>query len=890
MAKFTTNLKSIVSSTFLIGALALSGCGGGGGDSGQDKGQAAAVNPYVITNDAAQAVTQGQFKSVDGYLSRSNKVLLSAGGAASATFRLGIDKKGYYKAFTWTGQVSPAVQDSAAITIRHGAGETKIAMEQQGHSGQWRLLGVFEFDPLGKNEIELASQNGGALVVDAVRFEYLGREPLRLQFEINTMVGGENAAPALPDAEINKPYSESVVVLGGTRPYRFSIEAGVLPSGLVLDQNLGQISGTATNVSSNPFTLSVTDAAGARITVQIELVVEDASVEVNNPIDIGETKAKPLDGNPVGTPPDLSDLIGVLYRIPEGSWAKVNLNLFSAAWPPAELRTLIGAANPSPRKIIEAWSSFAWDPNRGELWIFGGGHANYTGNDVYRWRGTTRRWERASLASEIKQNDLGYWEAFDGPDRAPASAHTYDNNMFLPIADRMLVWGGAAYNHGGTFVKKASPTATTVRRTGPYMFDPNRADPNKVGGTDGSHVQRVSPHPEILGGNMWQNRDMYVNVAALVSGATATPNWHVSGCTGYAVENGKDVAYVAAGAPQNNLFRYVVNDVNDPTKDTFTKVGGYKLNSPENQPSCAYDPVQKVFFKRNGSNSYPFIYWGLSNPGFANWQVKPIVTDPTGEFDTLLATKNIQMPNCGLDFDPVRRKYGLWCRDGRVWMITPPAVLGAAGWTIEKQTSPSGATPLDTECCGDMGKWKFIPNLDAFMALSNMNEGQIWLYKPVGWTLGGGEPPPPPPPPPPPTPTEVIVDNAAVAVQDVAGGRTFTGTWCGSSGTVPYGTSSLYTCGAGIDGYRWTPNITGAAAYDVYVRWSTHANRSEFVPVSVTSLSGTHMKTFNQKNGGGIWTLHGRYNFEAGTSGYAEVTDINGLAIADAVRFVPVAP
>ena len=58
MAKFTTNLTNIVSSTFLIGALALSGCGGGGsGDSGQVKGQAAGVNPSVITNDAAQVLT-----------------------------------------------------------------------------------------------------------------------------------------------------------------------------------------------------------------------------------------------------------------------------------------------------------------------------------------------------------------------------------------------------------------------------------------------------------------------------------------------------------------------------------------------------------------------------------------------------------------------------------------------------------------------------------------------------------------------------------------------------------------------------------------------------------------------------------------------------------------
>lgn len=133
----------------------------------------------------------------------------------------------------------------------------------------------------------------------------------------------------------------------------------------------------------------------------------------------------------------------------------------------------------------------------------------------------------------------------------------------------------------------------------------------------------------------------------------------------------------------------------------------------------------------------------------------------------------------------------------------------------------------------------------------------------------------------------MIVDNAGVAVQDVAGGRTFTGTWCGSSGTALYGPSSLYTCGAGIDGYRWTPKITAAAAYDVYVRWSTHVNRSEFVPVSVTSLSETVTKTFNQKVGGGIWTLHGQYNFDAGTTGYAEVSDINGLAVADAVHFVP---
>ena len=92
-------------------------------------------------------------------------------------------------------------------------------------------------------------------------------------------------------------------------------------------------------------------------------------------------------------------------------------------------------------------------------------------------------WERAALPSEVRQDALGNWIAVDGPDNAPASAHTYDNNIFLPIWDRFLVFGGAAFNNGGAYLREATPT--TSRRTGPYLFDPSKADPNKVGGTNG---------------------------------------------------------------------------------------------------------------------------------------------------------------------------------------------------------------------------------------------------------------------------------------------------------------------------------------------------------------------------------------------------------------------
>ena len=224
--------------------------------------------------------------------------------------------------------------------------------------------------------------------------------------------------------------------------------------------------------------------------------------------------------------------------------------------------------HPGTRSDHLAWSGFTWDPNRGDLLLYGGGHANYPGNDVYRWRGSTRQWERASLPSQIKQDDLGNFQAIDGWDNAPGSAHTYDTNSFFPHLDRMVVFGGAAYQSGTAFAREVTPT--TSRTTGPFFFDPSRADPNKVGGTTGSHVQRVAPHPEIIGGQMWANRDIYVNVPV-----NAGPVVYVNGCAAYADENGKDVAYLGAtsgGSTQLNLYKYTASVLGNPSLDTFERV------------------------------------------------------------------------------------------------------------------------------------------------------------------------------------------------------------------------------------------------------------------------------------------------------------------------------
>ena len=88
---------------------------------------------------------------------------------------------------------------------------------------------------------------------------------------------------------------------------------------------------------------------------------------------------------------------------PEGSWLKVNLNRYEDVWTPLQQRARVdGVPLGEPRKIITAWSSMTWDPNRHHLIIWGGGHANYAGNDVYRFDAADLRWHRASLPSAVR--------------------------------------------------------------------------------------------------------------------------------------------------------------------------------------------------------------------------------------------------------------------------------------------------------------------------------------------------------------------------------------------------------------------------------------------------------------------------------------------------------
>jgi hypothetical protein len=128
------------------------------------------------------------------------------------------------------------------------------------------------------------------------------------------------------------------------------------------------------------------------------------------------------------------------------------------------------------------------------------------------------------------------------------------------------------------------------------------------------------------------------------------------------------------------------------------------------------------------------------------------------------------------------------------------------------------------------------------------------------------------------------MDNTA------ASGVVLTGAWTTVS-TVPGYWSSNYThdgdAGKGTKTARFTPTITDAGDYEVYVLWTGRSYNSASVPVTVTHAGGSDTIQINQTLENGEWFSLGVYTFEVGTAGNVLIsnTGTSGRVVADAVRF-----
>lgn len=424
------------------------------------------------------------------------------------------------------------------------------------------------------------------------------------------------------------------------------------------------------------------------------------------------------------TSANLAAVLNEIRSMGENTWRKVNLNTFDSVAQPLALRPSC-ASFTGHSGIINAWGSFAYDPNRGDLLTFGGGHADYCGNDIYKFRLATMRWERAGISSQMvnyqKTPTMQYAIPIDGLANAPATAHMYDGLMFAPVADRMVFFG----NGGTEFAGTGGPSLSSISvepKTGPWLFDPRRADPNKVVGTDGSSVD-----PSIRGGYMWENREYASRHPGAYLPNSYGPQMASSGTV---CENGRDVVYMRTSGPSavsSGLIRYVINDVSNPAFDTLLEVGA--LSNHVSQADMAVDTNRMLAVLIGDGPTRRFAFWDLttSGPGNPLRAVSQLI-DLSGGFS--LAA------NAGMDFDPTRDRFLLWNGASEVWELKLPGTGAAtgSGWTVRRLLAAGGAAdPLLPGSGGANGKWKYSPGLDVFIGLREAPNGDVWIYKPEGW-------------------------------------------------------------------------------------------------------------------------------------------------------------
>ncbi|MDH5545586.1 MAG: hypothetical protein OEZ43_08340 [Gammaproteobacteria bacterium] len=117
------------------------------------------------------------------------------------------------------------------------------------------------------------------------------------------------------------------------------------------------------------------------------------------------------------------------------------------------------APNPLPennsghKAVISAWNGAVYDTSRDKLIVWGGGHADYSGNEIYAFDLASLTWERLTEPSSLVNWTEGDKKYQDG---APVSRHTYGYIDYIPPPfDRLFVAGG-----GGLWKTGKSDTNT----------------------------------------------------------------------------------------------------------------------------------------------------------------------------------------------------------------------------------------------------------------------------------------------------------------------------------------------------------------------------------------------------------------------------------------------
>ena len=121
------------------------------------------------------------------------------------------------------------------------------------------------------------------------------------------------------------------------------------------------------------------------------------------------------------------------------SWQQFSNTKLTSACPPNNFGGIPYAFSAYCVNVIDAWSGAVADTKRNRMVIWGGGHSDYQGNEVY----ALNLGQTPSMTRLTDPSAWNYSLSYEvDPDGNPTSRHTYNDLVYLPLQDALFSFSG----------------------------------------------------------------------------------------------------------------------------------------------------------------------------------------------------------------------------------------------------------------------------------------------------------------------------------------------------------------------------------------------------------------------------------------------------------------
>jgi hypothetical protein len=478
-------------------------------------------------------------------------------------------------------------------------------------------------------------------------------------------VGLSGAGIQVTLTSINITPTNATVVIG--TPQQFTA-AGTFSDGSIKD-----ITNTASWSSSNTrvATVSTTGLVSGVTTGTITLSAQSGSV-------IGSVSVS-VTGSSTGLPTGIGWHALATDTSLEGSGACPPDYFGGDPFPFADL-----CAN-----VIRTWNGAIADTTANRLIIWGGGHDNYYGNEIYSLNLTANP---ITLTRDkdptVPTNYANRTTCVEGippgsPDFAPNSRESYGGLAFIPGPYQMFITGGSlACNLGGQSRNTWTISLNNLSNASSWVDE---------------NLTLVGPLPASDGGDAYGMVADYDPNSGLVflSDAAAIYSYNYQTNT-----------YARVSPPEGFVTDIYLSGAIDPSRKLFVLVGGCTGGT------CG--PGDGVFVA------------DISNPASTtqqNWTAATMANATCAEF--LSGGVNpIGTGNPGITFDSVAKDFVGWPNQGNgVYILTPDPTNQRL--TCQKMTFTGGppnsshANDLPNTTYGTYGRFRYFPGLDVFVLIND---------------------------------------------------------------------------------------------------------------------------------------------------------------------------